>query len=138
MNNLVCKSKSAALSTLDTIAGNMEAGIQKTAIAAVRDWLVENMPKEFGPDIAKRLEAVFEGTEEQQKGRAWLEREMSDPVYRGSTEGNLHHHHRKMLREPENGAELECFWNAKYKAWDPCYGWPDVTHKTNGTAGEEI
>jgi hypothetical protein len=34
-----------------------------------------------------------------------------------------------MICEPEHGAELECFWNAHSKTWEPCQPWPPVSHK---------
>jgi hypothetical protein len=97
----------------------------------------ENLPPDFDEKTRARLQEIFEGTEEQKKGRAWLEREMSDPSYKGSTEGNLHHHHHEMIHEPEDSAELGCFWNAKYKAWEPCCGWPGVSRQTAPEYTEE-
>jgi hypothetical protein len=99
---------------------------------AIKDWIAENLPPDFDEEkMAERIQKIFEGTEEQKKGRARLDREMGDPAYKGSTEGYLlHHRHHEMIHEPEDGAELDCFWNAKYKAWEPVGCWPDVSQST--------
>jgi hypothetical protein len=137
-NNIICKSRAAAFSGLETIAASMPRGTQRDALIAIKNWIEDNSPTDFNEKTIERLQKIFEGSEEQKKGRAWLERETSDPSYEGSTEGNLHHRHHEMIHEPEDGAELECFWNAKYKAWEPRrYGWPDVTHNTSRHSGEE-
>jgi hypothetical protein len=129
-NSIICKSRAAAFEGLETIANGMPRGTQRDAIIAIRNWLEENIPSDFDEKTRERLQKIFEGSEEQQKGRAWLEREMSDPSYEGSPEGNLRHHHYEMLHAPDDGAELYCFWNAEYKAWEPCCGWTDVSHRT--------
>jgi hypothetical protein len=137
-NSIVCKSRAAAFAGLETIADSMPRGIQRDTLIAIRDWIVENMPPSFDEKMIEKIQKIFEGSEWQQKGRAWLDREMENPAYGGSTEGHLHHKHHEMIREPEDGAELDCFWNAKYKAWEPIgYCWPDVQHKTDGVSGEE-
>ena len=57
---------------------------------------------------------------------------MHDPAYKGGItlkgddEGR---HYHKMIHEPEHGAELDCYWNSKTKAWEPIYPWPPVSHK---------
>jgi hypothetical protein len=127
-NSIVCKSRAAALAGLETIAASMPRGTQRDALLAVRDWITENLPPDFDEKTIESIQKIFEGTEEQKKGRAWLDREKSDPACVGSTEGYLHHHHHEMIHEPEDGAELDCFWNAKYKAWEPIGCWPDVLH----------
>jgi hypothetical protein len=137
-NELVCKSKSAALCVLNTMADNMPGGTQRDALIAVKNWMADNIPADYDSETLKKLAAVFEGTEEQKRGRVWLEHEMSDPSYEGSKEGSLHHRHHKMIHEPEDGAELDCFWNAKYKAWEPIgYGWPNAVHTHAQSDDEE-
>jgi hypothetical protein len=127
-NNLVCKSRGAAIAAIDMMAGDAHNGTQRAALLAVKKWIENNTTNGLTDEVRKKLEEIFyERTEEQKKGCAWLDREMEDPAYKGSTEGYLHHHHHKRIYEPEDGAELECFWNAKYKAWEPIgYGWPSV------------
>jgi hypothetical protein len=126
-----------ALTALDTIAANME-GTQRAAVLAVRKWVDENVPSEPDQETRERLKRIFEGSEWEQKGRAWLDQETSDPAYKGSTEGYLHHKHHEMIHEPEDGAELDCFWNAEYKAWEPMGdGWPDVLHRRSFEDTEE-
>jgi hypothetical protein len=129
-NSMICKSRAVAFAGLETIASSMPKGTQRDALLAIKNWMEENLPSDFDEKMIKRIKSIFEGTEEQKKGRAWLDRETSDPFYEGSTEGNLHHHHHEMIHEPEDGAELDCFWNAKYKAWEPCHGWPGVSRQT--------
>jgi hypothetical protein len=132
-NDLVCKSKSVALSILNTMINHLSGGTQRSALIAVRNWLVENLPPGFDEETKEIIQKIFEGSEEQQKGRAWLEKEMRDPAYVGH--GSDHH---EFIHEPENGAELDCYYSAKYKKWIPIgYGWPLVLHKTDGTPGEE-
>jgi hypothetical protein len=130
MADFECKSRAIALTVLDTIAANME-GTQRTALFAVRKWVDENVPPDPDQETREKLMRIFEGSEWEQKGCAWLDREMEDPSYEGGTEGNLHHKHHKMIREPEDGAELACFWNARYTAWEPIgYGWPGMLHQS--------
>jgi hypothetical protein len=137
-NSIVCKSRAAAFAGLETIADSMPRGTQRDALIAIKTWIEENLSPDFDGKTTERMQKIFEGTAEQKKGRAWLDREMSDPAYKGSTEGYLHHKHHEMIHEPEDGAELDCFWNAKHKAWEPIgYGWPDVFHKTDGAFGEK-
>jgi hypothetical protein len=136
-NSIICKSRAAAFAGLETIANGMSGGTQRDALIAIKNWMEKNLFREFDEKTIERLQKIFEGTEEQKKGRAWLEREMNDPSYEGSTEGNLHHHHHEMIREPEDGAELDCFWSAKYKAWEPCYGWPGVSRQAAPEYTEE-
>jgi hypothetical protein len=133
MSDLICKSKAAALSALDTIIDNMSAGTEKDAIAAVRRWIAENVAPGLDEETKESLRKIFEGTPEQRAGRAWLDREMSDPAYRGH--GSDHH---EFIHEPEDGAELECHYSTEYKKWIPIgYGRPPVLHKTGGVPGEE-
>jgi hypothetical protein len=130
MADFECKNKAVALTVLDTIAASMK-GTRRTALFAVRKWVDENVPPEPDQETRERIMRIFEGSEWEQKGRVWLDREMDDPSYEGSTEGDIHHKHHEMIHEPEDGAELDCFWNAKYKAWEPIgCGWPDVFHQT--------
>jgi hypothetical protein len=96
----------------------------------VTAW-IQNRPRKISPEFRECINRIFEGSEAQKKGRVWLEREMSDSSYEGSTEGNLCHKHHEMIHEPEDGAELDCFWNAKYKIWEPIHSWPDVLQPVN-------
>jgi hypothetical protein len=129
MADFECKNKTIALTVLDTIAASMK-GTQRTALFAVRKWVDKNVPPEPDQETREMVMRIFEGSEWEQKGRAWLDREMDDPSYEGSTDGYLHHKHHEMIHEPDDGAELDCFWNANYKTWEPIgYGWPDVFHQ---------
>ncbi|MDR1252747.1 MAG: hypothetical protein LBK62_11385 [Treponema sp.] len=131
-NSIICKSRAAAFAGLETMASGMPRGTQRDTLIAIKNWMEKNLPPEFDERTRARLREIFEGTGEQKKGRAWLEREMSDPSYEGSTEGGINHQHHEMIHEPEDGAELDCFWNAKYKVWEPIgYGWPGVSHQTS-------
>jgi hypothetical protein len=133
MAETVCKSKGAALAALDTIAETMQRGTPRDVLLAIKKWIDENLRETFLPgDIQAELDRIFQGTEAQQKGRAWIERELSDPAYVGGLpiKGDEGRHYHKMIHEPEHGAELDCYWNSKIKAWEPCHSWPIVTHKT--------
>jgi hypothetical protein len=118
MNNLVCKSKSAALSTLDTIVGNMGAGIQKTAIAAVRQWIEENVPSESGQEVREKLRKIFEGDDADRLGREWYE------------QGSKMVDGKPVPAEPGHGARVKCLWNSETKKWEP-EGIPQKTEVIN-------
>ena len=128
----VCKSKSAALAALDTIAGTMQRGTPRDVLTAIKKWIDENLQEALSSEALRaKLDMIFQGTEAEQKGRAWLENEMSDPAYIGgiAMKGDEGRHYHKMIHEPEHGAELDCYWNSKTKAWEPNYPWPPVSHK---------
>jgi hypothetical protein len=141
MTETVCKSKSAALAALDTIAGTMQRGTPRDVLLAIKKWIDENLRETFLPgDIQAELDRIFQGTEAEQKGRAWIERELSDPAYIGgiARKGDEGRHYHKMIHEPKHGAELSCYWNSKTKAWEPCHTWPPIAHKAanDGKKGE--
>jgi fructosamine-3-kinase len=103
-NNLVCKTRTAALVAIDTIAGNMYSGTQRDALLAVKMWIEDNTrseqnQEEFEAKIAK----LFKKTEAEQKGWDWY--------CRGSKKVNGE----LVPAEPEDGAEWKCAWNAKKK-----------------------
>jgi hypothetical protein len=131
-NGIICKSRAAASAALETIAASMPRGTQRDALLAVKNWIEENLPPDFDEETIKKIQRIYEGTEEQKKGRAWLDNEMEDPAYVGR--GSDHH---EFIHEPENGAELDCYYSAKYEKWIPVgYGWPPVLHQTDGFPGE--
>ena len=73
---------------------------------------------------------IFAESEEEQKGHRWVEREESDPAYvPGENVKGVLWKRRKMIHEPEHGAELSCFWNAPKEIWEPCQAWPPVLHR---------
>ena len=123
MADTVCKSKGVALAALDTIAGTMPRGTQKDVLIAIKKWIDENVNDVYLPEeLQKKIEKIFRGTEEEQKGRAWIDKELEDPAY---VPGFPH----KMIHEPEHRAELVCRWNAKTKKWEPVCSWPPVAQK---------
>lgn len=129
MADIVCRSKGAALSALDIIAENTPMGTQRDTLLAVRRWVNQNSEGAEIPEAAmERLRRIFKGSEEEKKGRAWIERETGDPGHtpgRATTstdEGNCHMLH-ETIHEPEDGAELKCFWDAGTKAWQPVHCW---------------
>jgi len=132
MPETICKSKSAALAALQTLADTMTKGTYKDVLLAISKWIDENVRDVLTPEEKAKMALIFQGTEGEQKGRAWVEREMKDPAYKGGiavkgdNEGRRYH---KMIREPEHGTELQCFWNAHSKTWEPCQPWPSVSHK---------
>ena len=131
MADTVCKSKSAAMSALATIADSMGAGVQKDVLKAIMRWIDETVNDVQLPEqIEARLRKIFEGTEEEQNGKAWIDEEQADPAY---VPGWPH----KMIHEPKHRAQLSCQWDAKTKAWQPCYSWPPVLQKQEYKPAEE-
>ena len=141
-NKVVCSTRKAATTALETIAGILPRGIQRDSIIAVIEWINGNYPPDYTEETKQRILKIFEGTEWEQKGRAWIEKEMNDPAYEHGTPaatsgtGSLHFLH-KMINEPEDGAELTCFWNAETKAWQPCEAWPQILQQTEGIETDE-
>ena len=130
---LACNSKAAATAALETIAGILPRGTQRDALLAVISWISENIAPDFTEETKARIQSIFEGSEWEKKGRAWLDREMEDPR-RSEKGGDLasdgHHYSHEMINEPEDGAELECFYHAGKKRWEPVgYGWPPCLHQ---------
>jgi hypothetical protein len=83
-----------------------------------------------------QIKRIYEGTETEQAGQAWIESEMSDPAYTGGVaieDGRFHH---EMINEPQHGAELPCYWNSNIKAWEPVYPWPDILRQTEPDLAE--
>jgi hypothetical protein len=136
----ICKTKSAALAALDTIAGTMPRGTPRDVLFAIKKWINESVNDDLLPEeMQARLKRIFEGTEGEQKGRAWIEREMSDPSYIGgiTIEGEEGHFYHKMIHEPEHGAVLDCYWNSNTKAWEPLHSWPPVLHQQDPDLEDE-
>ena len=131
MTETICKSKSAALEALNTIAQSMQKGTPRDVLLAIGKWIDENVTDFLMPEETQaRLKKIFEGSEEKQKGRAWEEIERSDPAYvPGENIKDVLWKHHKMIVEPEHGAELKCFWNAYAKCWEPCYSWLPVSKR---------
>jgi hypothetical protein len=142
MAAIVCKSKGAATAALETIAGIMPEGTQRDSLLAIKVWIERNTSQEYGSGaLEAKLKMIFEGSEWEKKGKAWLDREMEDPRYPesgGKLAPDGHHRRHKMINEPEDGAEQDCFWNAGTKAWEPIgYYWPVCLHKTERKLGDE-
>jgi hypothetical protein len=118
-SNLVCKKRSSALSTLDTIAGVMPIGTQRDALLAVRNWINKKVqPEDSREELAERLRKIFEGDEADRLGREWYNRGSED------INGEL------VPAEPGHGARVYCLWNAESKRWEP-------ENSPPGTAGKE-
>lgn len=98
--NLVCKNRTAALGVLDAMANNMPRGTQRAALLAVRQWMVENTPRDFDPETAQRMQRIFDETfdEAAQKAITW-------EVHGG---------------EPEHGTRIQVpfLFNADTKIWE--------------------
>ena len=131
MADITCTSKSSALEALTAIAATMQKGTVRDALASIAAWINETVVDVLmSEETQQRLERIFLGSEEEQKGRAWIEREESDPAYvpGENVKGVLWKHH-KMIHEPDHGAEIKCFWNAYEKYWEPCLPWEPVSKK---------
>jgi hypothetical protein len=121
MADITCTSKSSALEALTAIAATMKKGTPRDALTSIAVWINECVPNVMMPEeVQERLKKIFEGSEEQQKGRAWVETEESDPAYvPGENVKGVSWKHHKMINEPEHGAELPCYWDSNSKAWVP-------------------
>ena len=137
---LICNGKAAAIGVLETITANMPMGTQKDALLAVINWIKETASEGFTtPEAESKLKEIFEGSEWEKKGKAWLDREMEDPRYPeegGTVTSDGYHRHHEMINEPPSGAELNCFWNAEKKAWEPSCSWPVCSQKTTTLVGD--
>jgi hypothetical protein len=137
---LICNGKAAAIGVLETFTQVLPRGTQKDAILAVINWIKETASEGFTtPEAEARLKEIFEGSEWEKKGQAWLDREMEDPRYpekSGAIASDGHHHSHDAISEPEDGAELNCFWSAEKKAWEPSYSWPVFSQKTTTPIGD--
>jgi hypothetical protein len=106
----------------------MPKGTQRDALIAIRNWIEENMSPDFDDETRKRIQRIYEGTEEERKGWEWVNKVMEHSLYNGSETEVAY----EELVEPEDGAELPCAWVAESKSWHPLgYGWPSVLHKTS-------
>jgi hypothetical protein len=98
-DKLECKTGAAAAAVLDTLAGVLK-GTQRAALLAVKNWIGENMPKDFDEETAKRIQSIYDNTfdEAAQKAIKWQ-------VHGG---------------EPEHGtrAEVPFLFNAETKTWE--------------------
>jgi hypothetical protein len=133
MTETVCKTKSAAMDALEVIAGTMQRGTPRDALLAIKKWIDDNVQERFySEELKAKLKRIFQGTDAEQKGREWIERETGDPAYTSGAaiKGDEGRYHHETIHEPEHGAELDCFWNSKTKAWEPSYAWPVVTRQT--------
>jgi len=136
---ITCKTKAAALAALAAIAEPMR-GMQKDALRAVAAWITETISNDVLPEeVQKRIESIFQGTPGEQKGRAWLHREMEDPKYTAGIAASDGEHYRHItINTPENGSELLCFYCAETKQWEPVgYYWPPVEPQSEFPDNEE-
>jgi len=143
----VCRDKAVALSLLGAICEHTRAGAKLAALRSVMDWIqktVNEIPDDRDFNIVilppgsdcmlrkketkQRIQKIFEGSEFEQKGMAWLNQEMNDHRYvPGALASDGCHCSHAMINEPQDGAELACFWNAGKQAWEPIgYYWPPV------------
>jgi hypothetical protein len=61
-DELECKTGAAAAAALDTLVGVLK-GTQRAALIAVKNWIRENMPRDFDEATEKRIRAIIEGSE---------------------------------------------------------------------------
>jgi len=131
MTETICKSKSAALAALDTIAGTMTRGTQKEALCAIKDWIEKNFPQDLNEETKEKIEKIWQGSEWEQAGRQWLDQEMADPRYvPGTLASDGCHLSHTMINEPGDGSELVCYWHSGAGKWEPIgYFWPDIQQR---------
>jgi hypothetical protein len=102
-NDLVCKNRAAALSSLDTMAAGMPQGMQRAALLAVKAWIEDNtQPSQSREEVNALLAKLFERTPGEQKGQDWHNRMIAGEA-----------------AEPEDGAEWKCAYNARKGQWFP-------------------
>jgi hypothetical protein len=105
MENLICKSRAAAITALETLAADMGKGTKQAALRAVRDWVEQNTePEQSQDEIRAELERIFKGDEHDRLGREWKDR------------GGL----------PPDGARASCLWDAKTQTWKPEFPPPET------------
>ena len=131
MTETVCKSKSAALAALDVVAETMQKGTARDVLLAIKKWISENISDTLLPEeVQQRIKLIFEGTAGEQKGRAWIQKELENSSY---IPGYPH----KTITEPEDGAELSCVWSAERKAWEPTCSWLPITPRQDEAPDED-
>jgi hypothetical protein len=57
----------------------MPRGTQRDVLVAIKDWIARNIRPPLDEATIARIKEIFEGDEWEQKGRAWLDHETSDP-----------------------------------------------------------
>ena len=132
-----CPSKAAALAAMGTIAESIPPGTRRDALAAVARWVEGNIPDDLPGLARERLARIFEGTVPERAGRAWVEREIADPGYSqgygaACSEAVSRRFVREAAGEPEDGAELRCFWDSASGAWHPAVDWPEAKDRGRG------
>jgi hypothetical protein len=105
--DLVCKNRAAAFAALDAMADSMPRGTQRTALLAVKKWMIDTIPPDFDDKVLARLKKIFEGDEADKLGREWYNR--------GSVEADG----KLVPTEADHGARIFCLWNAETKRWEP-------------------
>jgi hypothetical protein len=122
-NNLTCTSREAAIAALETIAGILPGGTHRDTLIAVKTWIEEEtrpaLSAEKSEELQKIVEETFKKSEGEQKGWEWYER--GSEVVNGKL----------VPTEPEDGAELDCRYNAQTKRWEPASTPPIIQKKTD-------
>jgi hypothetical protein len=59
-NGIICTSRAAAVTALETIAVNMPRGTQKNAIYAVISWINGNMAPDVTEETRARIQSIYE------------------------------------------------------------------------------
>ena len=72
-DDIVCKTKGAALAALETITGILSSETQKGTVLAVIKWIEENYPKDFDEETIKRIQSIYDDCmdEGNQKALLW-------------------------------------------------------------------
>ena len=99
-NGIVCNSRKAATTALETIAGILPRGIQRDSILAVINWIIANHAPDFNEETKAKIQSIYDHTFDAaaQKAIKWQ-------VHGG---------------EPEHGtrAEVPFLFNAETKTWE--------------------
>jgi len=59
-SSVICNSRAAAITTLETIASVFPRGTQKNALHAVASWIINNTPKDFDEETRARIQKIYD------------------------------------------------------------------------------
>ena len=101
MTEIVCNSKTAAVTALEIIAGLLPRGTQRETVIAITKWIDENYPKDFDDATKERIRRIYD-------------RYAGDEHANAAIEWQVHG------GEPPHGtrAEVPFLFNAETKTWE--------------------
>jgi len=99
-NGVICTSKAAAITALETIAAYMPRGTQRDALIAIKSWISENTTPDFTEETRARIQKIYD--------------DVFDDAGQKAIEWQVHG------GEPKHGtrAEVPFIFNADTKTWE--------------------